>query len=296
LDKAAYFFAPMPSSSLIVLTGPPLPGRWSLARALERRLGARRFLVDVDSVALFEIMRALSSAGALALVDGDLPSCEARAEVLELGDDACERVLVEWRCTRKEAEREVFHRYASRPRVLGSAELERYFEDSRVREVPAGECGDSVKLVVVGPELTLDEQVERVAAALQAPPPAPITVEDGVRRVMVVEDDADERAVLVDVMSELGFTVEQAPDAGVALALLDLGAEIELLVSDHQMPGMSGVELARVVGERHPGVRTLLLTAYSDEDLCRRAVEASAVTVLAKPLSIIDLERALDEL
>jgi hypothetical protein len=38
------------------------------------------------------------------------------------------------------------------------------------------------------------------------------------------------------------------------------------------------------------------LTAYSDEDLCRRAVEASAVTVLAKPLSIIDLERALDEL
>jgi len=286
----------MPSSSLIVLTGPPLPGRWSLARALERRLGARRFLVDVESVALFEIMRALAgNGGGLTLVDGDLPSAEARAEVLELGHDACERVLVEWRCSRKEAEREVFHRYASRPRVLGAAELERYFEDSRIREPPGEEC-EGATVVVVGPEQTLDEQVERVASALRSPPPKPAVVDESVRRVMVVEDDADERGVLVDVMAELGFTVEQAPDAGVALALLDDGAEIELLVSDHQMPGMSGVELARVVGERHPGVRTLLLTAYSDEELCRRAVEASAVTVLAKPLSIIDLERALDEL
>jgi YesN/AraC family two-component response regulator len=61
------------------------------------------------------------------------------------------------------------------------------------------------------------------------------------------------------------------------------------------MPGMSGVELARVVGERHPGVRTVLLTAYSDEEMCRRAVAANAVTVLAKPLRLIDLERVLDE-
>jgi len=291
---AAYLRETMPPT-LIVLTGPPLPGRWSLARALERRLGARRFAVAPESVALLDIMRALAEPEACVLVDGDLATREARAEILELGDEHSERVLVEWRCSRKEAEREVFHRYASRPRVLGAAELERYFEDSRIREPPGEEC-EGATVVVVGPEQTLDEQVERVASALRSPPPKPAVVDESVRRVMVVEDDADERGVLVDVMAELGFTVEQAPDAGVALALLDDGAEIELLVSDHQMPGMSGVELARVVGERHPGVRTLLLTAYSDEELCRRAVAASAVTVLAKPLSIIDLERALDEL
>src|SRR4051794_23186153 len=121
-------------STLIVLTGPPLPGRWSLARALERRLGARRFVADAENVALFDIMRALAGGAAAALVDGDLATCEARAEVLELADDSSERVLVEWRCSRREAEREVFHRYASRPRVLGSAELERFVEDARVRE------------------------------------------------------------------------------------------------------------------------------------------------------------------
>jgi CheY-like chemotaxis protein len=214
--------------------------------------------------------------------------------VLELGDDSCERVLVEWRCMRKEAEREVFHRYASRPRVLGSAELERFVEDARVRE-PVRDEGGAVRRVVVGPELDLDAQIERVTAALREPPMEPLAVGGCARRVMVVEDDADERAMVAEVLEELGFVVEQAPDAGVALALLDEGADIELLVSDQLMPGMSGVELARVVGERHPGVRTVLLTAFSDEELCRRAVEASAVTVLAKPLRVIDLERALDE-
>src|SRR4051812_11390596 len=118
-------------STLIVLTGPPLPGRWSLARAIEQRTGARRFHADPDSVPLFEIVRALE-AGYL-LVDGDLATREARAEVLELAADASV-LLVEWRCPRQQAEREVFHRYASRPRVLASAELERYLEDARKRD------------------------------------------------------------------------------------------------------------------------------------------------------------------
>jgi YesN/AraC family two-component response regulator len=70
---------------------------------------------------------------------------------------------------------------------------------------------------------------------------------------------------------------------------------VDLLISDERMPGMSGVELTRAVAERHPEVRTVLLTAFSNEEICRRAVAASAVTVLAKPLSVIDLERVLEE-
>jgi CheY-like chemotaxis protein len=285
-------------STLLVLTGPPLPGRWSLARALERRLGARRFVVDRGSVALLDIMRALASAAGYVLVDGDLSTRALRAEVLELAasdDDRCQRVLVEWRCTRKDAEREVFHRYASRPRVLAAAELEHYVEDARVREHIGDEAAGGVTVVAVGPELALDEQVERAVRALRVAPPPPRGSDESARRVMVVEDDPEERAVLADVLEELGFAVEQAPDAGVALALLDEGARIELLISDQLMPGMSGVELARVVAERHPSVRTILLTAFSDEEMCRRAVEAHAVTVLAKPLSVMDLERVLEE-
>lgn len=289
-------------STLIVLSGPPLPGRWSLARALERRLRARRFGAESDSVALLDIMRALAAPDACVIVDGDLATREARSAVLELvpREEGGERVLVEWRCSRKEAEREVFHRYASRPRALGAAELERYVADARVREPidDARFCGErsGARAVVVGPDSSIDEQVARVLGALRVAPPEPAAGEDGgERRVMVVEDDPEERATLAEVLEELGFVVEQAPDAGVAMALLEAGVRVELLISDHLMPGTSGVELARFVAEHHPDVRTVLLTAFSDEEVCRRAIEASAVTVLAKPLRVIDLERALEE-
>jgi CheY-like chemotaxis protein/predicted kinase len=306
LDGEAYLCATMPST-LIVLTGPPLPGRWSLARALERRLGARRFVAEVGSLALLDIVRALARGGGVVLVDGDLATREARAEVLELAaeldaraGERAERVLVEWRCSRKEAEREVFHRYASRPRTLGAAELERYVADARVREPidDARFCSQRLgaRAVVVGPELSLDEQLARIVAALRTPPPEPPAADDpSERRVMVVEDDPEERATLAEVLEELGYVVEQAPDAGVAMALLDAGVRVELLISDHLMPGTSGVELARFVAQHHSRVRTVLLTAFSDEGVCRGAIEANTVTVLAKPLRVIDLERALDE-
>ena len=79
------------------------------------------------------------------------------------------------------------------------------------------------------------------------------------------------------------------------MALLDDGVNVELLISDQRMPGMTGVELSEELTRRHPEVRTVLLTAYTDADTCRAAVQAHAVTVLAKPLSVMDLERVLDE-
>jgi CheY-like chemotaxis protein len=279
-------------SSLIVLTGPPLPGRWSLARNLERRCEGRRFVVDGVHVPLVDIARAVRDVKGCVLVDGDLPTADIRREVLELADGV-ERVLVEWSCSRQEAEREVFHRYAKRPPVLASAEFDRYLDDARVRQPVRGELPGG-RVVRVTPELPRDEQVARVLGVLSSAPPPRAGGRDE-RRVMIVEDDADERALLADVLGELGVNVDVAPDAGVALALLDERADVELLISDQQMPGMSGVELSREVAARHPSVRTVLLTAYGDDTLARNAMQAHAVTVLAKPISVIDLERVLDE-
>ncbi|MDB4966319.1 MAG: hypothetical protein JWN44_2008 [Myxococcales bacterium] len=283
------------ASSLIVLTGPPLPGRWSLARGLQRRYAARRFVADADCVPIIDITRALSR-GQCVVVDGDLPTADARHEVLDLyhPTPGGRRVLVEWRCGAREAEREVFRRYASRPEVLARAEYARYLDDAARRTAVGAEVTDSC-VVRVGPEMTLDEQIASVAEAMGGA--LEVRGSDGVggRRVMVVEDDADERAVLADVLEELGFQVELAPDAGVAMALLDDGADVELLISDQIMPGMSGVELTRALKQRHPQVRTVLLTAFGDEAMCYEAVQAHAVTVLSKPLRVIDLERVLDE-
>ena len=275
--------------TLVVLAGPPLPGRWSLARALQRTISVRRFSTDGGVLPAADIAHAFD-AGEWVLLDGDLATVAERRAALALARQA--RLLVEWHCRREEAEREVFRRYASRPEVLARAEFGRYLVDAQRREPVAGELPEA-EVVRVGPELTLDAQVARVTAALHEPPPPPPA--RGRRRVMVVEDDADERAMLAEVLAELGVEVELAPDAGVALALLDDGADVDLLISDQQMPGMTGVELSRTLARRHPHVRTVLLTAYGVEETCRAAVRAQAVTVLSKPLRVMDLERVLDE-
>src|SRR5437868_4647173 len=80
--------------------------------------------------------------------------------------------------------------------------------------------------------------------------------------VLVVDDDAEQRRLLADVLHELGFGVELAPDAGVALALLEDGAHVDVLITDQRMPGMTGIELTRELRRRHPEVRSVLLTAY----------------------------------
>lgn len=284
---AAYHYDQM-SPALVVLTGPPLPGRWSLARALQRTLHARRCAADAHVAE--QIARTLGR-GESVVCDGDLATRAERERLL--GATGGPRVLVEWRCGRDEAMREVFHRYASRPDCLARAEFARYLDDAARREPVGGELGER-QIVRVGSELSLDEQQARVLAALpEAPARQDATATT--RRVLLVEDDADQRAMLADVLGELGLEVELAPDAGVALALLDQGAPVDVLISDHKMPGMSGVELARAVRQRHPDVRTVLLTAYGDEQTCQQAADAEAVTVLAKPLRVIDLARVLEE-
>jgi CheY-like chemotaxis protein len=276
--------------ALIVLCGPPLPGRWQLARALTSSLGARRFCwqaLPAESA----IAGALQGGGCV-LVDGDLPTAAER-RALFAAHAGAEPLLVVWHCTRDEAEREIFHRYAARPRSLAELELERYLADTRVREHAAEEL-DGKWLVLVGAGMPLADQVLRVTAALAPRPPADPPPS---RRptVLVVEDDAEERAVLAEVLDELGYDVELAPDAAVALALLDDGAPIELVLSDQRMPGLTGVELVRELSARHPRVRAVLITGHGDEPLYSDALNAHAVSVLSKPVHVIDLARVLDE-
>ncbi|HZS40525.1 MAG TPA: response regulator [Polyangia bacterium] len=275
---------------LILVCGPPLPGRWQLARALTARLGARRFLWQAlpSESAIGEAL----AGGECVLIDGDLPTAAERRALVAAHPSATP-LIVAWSCTRDQAEREIFHRYAARPRCLAELELERYLDDARLREHVATEL-DGESLVMVGAGMPLADQLLRVVSAIA---PRPFAAEPAPRRpgVLVVEDDPEERAVLAEVLTELGYDIELAPDAGVALALLDDGAPIELVLSDQRMPGLTGVELVRELADRFPHVRAVLLTGHSDDLTCADALGAHAVSVLSKPVHVIDLARVLDE-
>jgi CheY-like chemotaxis protein len=275
--------------ALLVLCGPPLPGRWTLARRIQRQLGAVRF--SLHGLPRFADIELALADGRCVLVDGDLPTALERRVLFDLAPDH-ERVLVDWRCSRAEAEREIFHRYASRPLRLAERELARFEADCVLRHLADGEL-DGVSVVIVGAGMPLGDQVVRVSNALLPRPPADPPA--SVRGVLIVEDDDDERAILADVLRELGYLVEVAPDAGVALALVEDGAEIDLVLSDHHMPGMTGAELVHTLAGRYPQIRAVLLTGRPENPVIDEAERGAAVAVLQKPVHVIDLQRAIDE-
>src|ERR671933_1551390 len=97
------------------------------------------------------------------------------------------------------------------------------------------------------------ENRERPAAAAPAPP-----------SVLVVDDNAGNRAMTVDMFQALGFTVLDAGSGRKALALLDTHPEIALLFTDVRMPGMDGVALAREAQAMRPGLKVMLTSGYLD--------------------------------
>ncbi|WP_188312140.1 hybrid sensor histidine kinase/response regulator [Salinarimonas soli] len=124
-----------------------------------------------------------------------------------------------------------------------------------------------------------------------APVSKPITPSVGRGRALLVEDNSDVAEVSAGHLRDLGFEIDVVPDAGRALERLGSGSYV-VMVSDVVMPGgVTGLDLAREVRARHPGLPILLVTGYSA--VADEAV-AEGFTLLRKPYDLQELAGALD--
>ena len=104
-------------------------------------------------------------------------------------------------------------------------------------------------------------------------------------RILIVDDEDSLLITLVANLELEGFDVTGATDASEALRLL--GAEhFDLVLTDIQMPGMSGVDLFRAIRRQHPDMPVLLMTAFAAETLVEQAVQEGVFAVLPKPFDI----------
>jgi len=109
-------------------------------------------------------------------------------------------------------------------------------------------------------------------------------------RVLIVDDDADTRDVLVYALRAAGVKVTAVGSAGEALAALTAEAS-DLVISDLSMPGEDGFALVRRLRERDGGRRrpAIALTAHARPDDRRRALAAGFDAYLVKPVEAKDL-------
>ena len=111
-------------------------------------------------------------------------------------------------------------------------------------------------------EMWLPTSAEPAPQAVAAPPAAAVRGFHG--RALLVDDEASVRTTCADMLSELGYEVIEAASGEEAVQLLEGCPEFDLLITDHIMPGMTGVELAQTVQYWRPGIPTLLISGYAE--------------------------------
>jgi signal transduction histidine kinase/ActR/RegA family two-component response regulator len=109
---------------------------------------------------------------------------------------------------------------------------------------------------------------------------------DGLRAILLVEDEHQVRLVVRRVLESAGYTVFAAATADEALELMVAHeGEIELLLSDVVLTHSSGPALAERLRAVHPGLKVLLMTGYSDPTLARVDLAKAQVSLIHKPFS-----------
>jgi CheY-like chemotaxis protein len=130
------------------------------------------------------------------------------------------------------------------------------------------------------------EPVDDVEAERPAPLPAASR-----GRALLVDDEELVRQSTADMLGEMGFEVLEAGSAEEALQAVRAGAPLDLLVTDHLMPGMSGAELARQARALRPDLPVLIVSGYAELEGI-----APDLPRLVKPFRVAELAERMSTL
>lgn len=112
------------------------------------------------------------------------------------------------------------------------------------------------------------------------------------RRVLIVDDDAEMRALLADVLQQEGYEVAEAKDG--AEAVLALRAKrFDVILMDKNMPGPSGLDLLPGFRRVCPQSPIIMMTAFGDVPSYMEAMEKGALEFLFKPFRMEEMKAAI---
>lgn len=112
--------------------------------------------------------------------------------------------------------------------------------------------------------------------------------------VMIVEDDASTRRLYRFLLANSGYVVVEAEDGQAALEKFTT-RPCDVVITDMNMPRMSGMDLVRALRENYPTVHVIMITAFGTPDIEKQAWRAGVNDYLTKPFDFEELERRVQQ-
>jgi len=104
-------------------------------------------------------------------------------------------------------------------------------------------------------------------------------------KILIVDDEENMRRTLADILIDEGYSVSMAATGEEAIKLCSKTPH-GIILMDVRMPGIGGVEAFRQIRRHQEGVRVILMSAYSVDDLKAVALDEGAIAFLSKPLDL----------
>lgn len=112
--------------------------------------------------------------------------------------------------------------------------------------------------------------------------------------ILIIDDESNIRTMMRLSLQAKGYRVETAPDGAEGLAKFGDGIDWDLVLLDHRMPGLTGLEVLREMRTIHPEAKVIMITAFGTIDLAADAMRAGATDFLRKPFTMEVLRGAVE--
>ncbi|MFC6478989.1 response regulator [Pseudomonas asuensis] len=113
--------------------------------------------------------------------------------------------------------------------------------------------------------------------------------------VLVVEDEAVVRGLVIEVLKELGYEVLEAADSKSAIPILESHQRIDLMISDVGLPGLNGRQLAEIARQFRPELKVLFATGYAEGSYVKGYL-GRGMALITKPFAIDTLAARIKEM
>ena len=114
--------------------------------------------------------------------------------------------------------------------------------------------------------------------------------------VLIVEDDPAVRALVSQVLSELGYAYLEVSDGTSAVPVLESDQRIDLLISDVGLPGMNGRQVAEIGRQLRPDLKVLFITGYAEHAAVRAGFLDTGMQMITKPFAFDNLTAKVREM